>query len=110
LDEPGKTTKQTGTIFDAQPTPLNSNIWRIDNPAQPVLGYLWISCQLDTNVALGISLADVIAGKTEEVLSSRGSAPNLKLPDKMMLLTKKDLNLTSNNCLLDICAKSDLSH
>jgi len=31
------------------------------------------------------------------------------LPDKMMLLTKKDLNLIGNNCLLDICAKSDLS-
>ena len=34
----------------------------------------------------------------------------VKLPDKMMLLTKKDLNLIGNNCLLDICVKSDLSH
>ena len=52
----------------------------------------------------------VIAGNMEELLLSPGSGLNLKLPDKMMLLTKKDLNLIGINCLLDICAKSDLSH
>lgn len=52
----------------------------------------------------------VIAGNTEELLLSPGSGPNLKLAYKMILLTKKDLNLIGNNCLLDICAKSDLSH
>ena len=51
----------------------------------------------------------VTAGNMEELLRNPGSGPNLKLPDKMMLLTKKDLNLIGNNCLLDICAKSDLS-
>ena len=51
-----------------------------------------------------------IAGNMEEHPSNPGSGPKLKLTDKMMLLTKKDLNLIGNNCLLDICVKSDLSH
>lgn len=162
-----KTTEQPGTIFDPQSSQLNSNIHCLSNPAEPVLGYLcassttkkrifinrsdlsyynytpyWLSCQLDTNVIVGISTADkqkdydylakpghlftlyevftgdirwfpmyvVIAGNTEELLLSPGSGPNLKLAHKMILLTKKDLNLIGNNCLLDICAKSDLSH
>ena len=50
----------------------------------------------------------VTAGNMKELLLNPGSGANLKLPDKMMLLTKKDLNLIGNNCLLDICAKSDL--
>ena len=78
-----KTTEQLGTIFDAQPTQLNSNIHCLDNPSEPVLGYLcassttfkrifikrgelsyynytpyWLSCQLDTNVEIGISSAN----------------------------------------------------
>ena len=78
-----KTTEQTGTIFDAQPTQVNSNIHCLDNPSESVLGYLcasstslkrifitrdelssynytpyWLSCQLDTNVIVGISAAD----------------------------------------------------
>ena len=32
-----------GTIFDAQPTQVNSNIHCIDNPSEPVLGYLCAS-------------------------------------------------------------------
>jgi hypothetical protein len=75
-----KTTEQLGTIFDAQPTQLNSNIHCLDHPSEPVLGYLsasstalkrifinrnelsyynyspyWLACSLDTNIALSIS-------------------------------------------------------
>ncbi|HEX3080670.1 MAG TPA: DUF4249 family protein, partial [Puia sp.] len=78
-----KTTEQLGTIFDAQPSQLISNIHCLSNPSEPVLGYLcassttkkrifikrtdlsyynytpyWLSCQLDTNVKVGISAAD----------------------------------------------------
>lgn len=80
---PKKTTEQPGTIFDAQPSQLISNIHCLNNPSEPVLGYLcassttkkrifinrtdlsyynytpyWLSCQLDTNVIIGISAAD----------------------------------------------------
>jgi hypothetical protein len=78
-----KTTEPSGTIFDAQPSQLNSNIHCLDNPSEPVLGYLcassttrkrifisrselsdynytpyWLSCQLDTNIIIGIGAAD----------------------------------------------------
>ena len=78
-----KTTEQLGTIFDAQPSQLKSNIHCLDNPSEPVLGYLsasstaqkrifinrtelsyynytpyWLSCQLDTNSIQGIRAAD----------------------------------------------------
>lgn len=51
----------------------------------------------------------VIAGNMEALLLSPCSGLNLKLPDKMMLLTKKELKLIGINCLLDICAKSEIS-
>jgi len=38
-----KTTEQLGTIFDAQPSQLNSNIHCLGNPSEPVLGYLCAS-------------------------------------------------------------------
>ncbi|HEY2649360.1 MAG TPA: DUF4249 domain-containing protein [Puia sp.] len=78
-----KNTEQLGTLFDAQPSQLNSNIHRLDNPSETVLGYLcassttrkrifinraslssynyspyWLACQLDTNIIQGISAAD----------------------------------------------------
>jgi hypothetical protein len=35
-----KNSEQLGTLFDAQPSQLNSNIHCITNPAEPVMGYL----------------------------------------------------------------------
>lgn len=37
-----KNTEQTGSIFDPQPSQLNSNIHCLDNPAEPVIGYVSI--------------------------------------------------------------------
>jgi Domain of unknown function (DUF4249) len=90
-----KNTEQPGTIFDAQPSQLNSNIYCLDNPSEPVLGYLsassitqkrifitrtelsyynytpyWLSCQLDTNIILGVSAAEKI--KDYEYLAAPG--------------------------------------
>jgi hypothetical protein len=38
-----KNTEQLGSIFDAQPSQLKGNIHNVDNPAEPVLGYVSIS-------------------------------------------------------------------
>jgi hypothetical protein len=79
-----KNTEQLGTIFDAQPSELNSNIHRVDQPSEPVLGYLsassttskrifiirdqvsnynyspyWLSCQLDSNVIRYADATDI---------------------------------------------------
>jgi Domain of unknown function (DUF4249) len=35
-----KNSEQLGTLFDAQPSQLNSNIHCITNPSEPVMGYL----------------------------------------------------------------------
>ncbi len=35
-----KNTEQLGTLFDAQPSQLNSNIHCLTNPSEPVMGYL----------------------------------------------------------------------
>jgi len=35
-----KNTEQLGSIFDAQPSNINSNIHNISNPAEPVIGYV----------------------------------------------------------------------
>ena len=38
-----KSSEQLGTLFDAQPTQLNSNIHCLTNPGEPVLGYICAS-------------------------------------------------------------------
>jgi hypothetical protein len=38
-----KNTEQLGSVFDAQPTSLPSNIHCISNPSEPVIGYLSVS-------------------------------------------------------------------
>lgn len=38
-----KTSEQTGSLFDAQPAELRGNIHNINNPAEPVIGYLTAS-------------------------------------------------------------------
>ncbi len=35
-----KTTEELGSIFDAQPTEINGNIHNINNPNEPVIGYI----------------------------------------------------------------------
>lgn len=90
-----KNTEQLGTLFDAQPSELNSNIHRVDKPSEPVLGYLsasstsskrifinreqlsiynyepyWLACQLDTNVIQSISASDI--QKDYEYLAAPG--------------------------------------
>ena len=38
-----KNTEQLGSIFDAQPTQLKGNIHNIDNPAEPVIGFITVT-------------------------------------------------------------------
>jgi len=38
-----KNTEELGTIFDPQPTELNSNIHCVTNPSEPVVGYMEVS-------------------------------------------------------------------
>ena len=90
-----KNTEQLGTLFDAQPSQLSSNIHRSDDPSEIVLGYMcassvtskrlfinrsellsyhyspyWLACQLDTNIIQGISAADI--QKDYEYLAAPG--------------------------------------
>jgi Domain of unknown function (DUF4249) len=43
LDRIQKNTEKTGSIFDAQPSELNSNIHNVNDPTEPVIGYITIS-------------------------------------------------------------------
>lgn len=52
-----KNTEQTGSIFDPQPSQLNSNIHSLDNPSELVIGYLSI-CPIREK-RIFISRADV---------------------------------------------------
>ena len=50
-----KNTEQLGTIFDAQPSGLNSNIHCLTNPAEPVMGYLSASSVTRKRIFIGIN-------------------------------------------------------
>jgi hypothetical protein len=43
LSKMKKNTEQTGSLFDAQPSELRGNITCVDNPAEPVIGFLEVS-------------------------------------------------------------------
>lgn len=42
LERMQKNTEKTGSIFDAQPSELNGNIHNVDDPTEPVIGYVTI--------------------------------------------------------------------
>jgi hypothetical protein len=72
-------------------------------------GHLFTLYEVFRGVIRWSPIYAVTAGAWRNIHQTRVLALIVKLTDKMMLLTKKDLNLIDNNCLLDICAKSDLS-
>jgi hypothetical protein len=49
-----KGSEQLGTLFDAQPTQLNSNIHCLTNPGEPVMGYLSASSVQKKRIFVGI--------------------------------------------------------
>jgi hypothetical protein len=50
-----KNSEQLGTLFDAQPSQLNSNIHCITNPSEPVMGYLCASTVQKKRIFVGIN-------------------------------------------------------
>jgi hypothetical protein len=50
-----KNSEQLGTLFDAQPSQLNSNIHCITNPSNPVMGYLSASTVQKKRIFVGIN-------------------------------------------------------
>jgi hypothetical protein len=50
-----KNSEQLGTLFDAQPSQLNSNIRCISNPTEPVMGYLSASSLKKKRIFVGMS-------------------------------------------------------
>jgi Domain of unknown function (DUF4249) len=50
-----KSSEQLGTLFDAQPSQLNSNIHCVTNPSEPVMGYLSAATLEKKRLFVGIS-------------------------------------------------------
>jgi len=50
-----KNSEQLGTLFDAQPSQLNSNIHCTTNPSEPVMGYLFASTVQKKRIFVGIN-------------------------------------------------------
>lgn len=52
LDRIQKNTEKTGSIFDAQPSELNGNIHNINDPNEPVIGFVTISAIQEKRIYL----------------------------------------------------------
>ncbi|HZE83230.1 MAG TPA: DUF4249 domain-containing protein [Puia sp.] len=50
-----KNTQQTGTLFDPQPSQLTGNFHRVNNPSEPVIGYMSASSITQKRIFIGNS-------------------------------------------------------